>query len=259
MPLDPVFTRDNPYAPYLCAAIEALQRYNGPTIRRSKPKVADKYLFQKTSTGKLTEADLVDFFKREEIFWAPISNLQNRNKISEILRCLVEVTQYSNISSYEVPQLWGELVSALQKIPEYNGAKLHSVSMYSLWLASPQTVIKWDRNQVAGLNLVAGKTMRCKIDNVEELTTYYKISSEYWRETAGIFRNLSKKMAPLLEGKDYPFPLYLCDRFLSIKGDELEARINNLLQFVARDQCLNTWMMDTLGQHEEWDKLRVVS
>src|SRR5262245_23577646 len=80
----------HPATPALLAAHAAVKQYRNPTSRRGSPQVSDARLFQRIDSGEFDSSDLIEFLKREEVFWRPICDLANRPHLRDIVAALKE-------------------------------------------------------------------------------------------------------------------------------------------------------------------------
>ncbi len=240
------FLLANAATPLLAAAHAAITQYWKPISRRGKPDVPDHYLFERAGSGQIDSSDLVRFLKREMQFWPPLSNLQNRARLHEVILILNDELQHRQVPLLDTPAEWTRLVTRGGQLKWTKGILMKRACLSMLWLYMPETVIRWEPKQCVGLmsrRLYSGKTPETE---AEALSFVKGVD----RDRVDRAYSLQWALAAARElngGERYPFPAVLHDRLLSFEGQD-EWRRYRLLASMLVDAKTREWFTRHLNE-----------
>lgn len=235
----------NPATPVLCAAHAATMEYLSPVSRRGSAQVSDRYFFSRIADAQFDSSDLIEFLKRERLFWRPLSNLAHRSRLRDIVAILTQELRPLPIPIENTPDAWLRLVSRVSKLPWTGGAELWVACLRLLWLFSPATVVRWEADQCAGL-VRRGQLVKCPVEGETAAHNFVACVNRHRTEILHQLEWAAEMTKPLNEGRRYPYLAFIHDRLLAFEGATDWRRQNLVLSILSKESSRN-WFI----QHME--------
>jgi hypothetical protein len=204
--------------------------------------VSDVELFGSIKSRRFGNDDLIKFLKREELFWKPINNHSHRSRLQEIVELTMQELAQRPVLAPEQPMKWTRLVERVSNLPWIGGAQLKVTCLRLLWLFSPETVVRWDEPQCAGLQHL-GFAVPSRVDKEREAIEFVKYAVKDFTDRKPALEWAAKAGSKLNEGEPYPLLTFIYDRMLAFEGLD-SWRKRNAIVSLMQDPQTRGWLND---------------
>jgi hypothetical protein len=235
-------------APLLWAAHAAVRQYLNPVSRGGAPQITDMYLFSRVQEGQFNSFHLVEFLKREKLFWQPLSKISNRSHLGEVITVLREELHPLPVPLAKAPAAWMRLIERMRRLSWTSGATFRITSLRLLWLFSPATIVKWDEEQCIGLSS-RGENVKYPITD-EGMAISFIESLKRDRAARSRDLNWARAMsAALNENRPYPYQAFIHDRVLAFEGAD-DWRRHKMINSILRGEPSRKWLIQVMRHYD---------